>query len=93
MDIDVQAYDGEARAFFNSQNLAEHIDQVFDIVRVSGVVMTNDPFAEAEGQIWSSDVDAQVGLRRHDGVGEAGEDRGLARREHGQWGHGRAGYL
>src|SRR6185436_14032581 len=34
----------EARAFFNSRRLSEHIDHVFDIARVSGVVMTNDPF-------------------------------------------------
>jgi hypothetical protein len=47
----------EARAFFASQNLREHIDQVFDIARVSGVVMTNDPFDETEGQIWNSGVE------------------------------------
>ena len=47
----------EARAFFASQNLREHIDQVFDIARVSGVVMTNDPLDEAEGQIWNSEVE------------------------------------
>ncbi|HXR98995.1 MAG TPA: hypothetical protein VN724_00445 [Pyrinomonadaceae bacterium] len=45
----------EARAFFNSRRLSEHIDHVFDIARVSGVVMTNDPFDETEGQIWKSD--------------------------------------
>src|SRR5215510_10313359 len=44
----------ESRAFFASQELREHIDQVFDIARVSGVVMTNDPLDEAEGQIWNS---------------------------------------
>lgn len=44
----------EARAFFNSQRLTEHIDRVFDIARVTGVVMTNDPLDEAEGQIWNS---------------------------------------
>ena len=48
----------EARAFFSSRRLAEHIDHVFDIARVSGVVMTNDPFDETEGQIWKSDVSA-----------------------------------
>ena len=47
----------EARAFFASQNLREHIDQVFDIARVSGVVMTNDPLDEAEGQIWNGGVE------------------------------------
>jgi hypothetical protein len=48
----------EARAFFNSRRLGEHIDHVFDIARVSGVVMTNDPFDETEGQIWKSTVSA-----------------------------------
>ncbi len=47
---------GEARAFFNSRRVSEHIDRVFDIARVSGVVMTNDPFDEAESEIWKSDV-------------------------------------
>ena len=46
----------EARAFFNSRSLTEHIDQVFDIAGVSGVVMTNDPFDKTEDQIWRSDV-------------------------------------
>lgn len=48
----------EARAFFNSRRVGEHIDRVFDIARVSGVVMTNDPFDDAEGEIWNSDVSA-----------------------------------
>ena len=47
----------EARAFFASQDIREHIDQVFDIARVTGVVMTNDPLDEAEGQIWNSGVE------------------------------------
>ena len=49
---------GEARAFFNSRRVDEHIDRVFDIARVSGVVMTNDPFDDTEGEIWKSDVGA-----------------------------------
>jgi len=49
---------GEARAFFNSRRVNEHIDSVFDIARVSGVVMTNDPFDDAEGDIWKRDVSA-----------------------------------
>ena len=53
--LDTRAPDlREARTFFNSQNLSEHIDQVFDIAGVSGVVMTNDPLDEAEGQIWKN---------------------------------------
>ena len=51
--LDTRAPDlKEARAFFNSQRLAEHIDQVFHIARVSGVVMTNDPLDEKERSQW-----------------------------------------
>lgn len=58
-DLDTRADNlKEARAFFNSRRVAEHIDRVFDIVRVTGVVMTNDPLDEAEGKIWTSGVDA-----------------------------------
>ncbi len=49
---------GEAREFFNSRRVDEHIDRVFDIARVSGVVMTNDPFDDTEAEIWKSDVSA-----------------------------------
>jgi len=55
--LDTRAPDlKEARAFFNSQTLAEHLDQVFDIAGVSGVVMTNDPFDDAEDQLWTSSI-------------------------------------
>jgi hypothetical protein len=55
--LDTRAPDlKEARAFFNSQRLAEHLDQVFDVARVSGVVMTNDPFDDAEDRLWNSRV-------------------------------------
>jgi hypothetical protein len=53
----------EARAFFNSRRMAEHIDRVFDIAQVSGVVMTNDPFDDAESEIWKSDVSADPRFR------------------------------
>ena len=56
--LDTRAQDlKEARAFFNSQPLAEHIDHVFDIARVSGVVMTNDPLDQAEARLLKADVD------------------------------------
>lgn len=48
----------EARAFFKSRRVSDHIDRVFDIARVSGVVMTNDPFDDTESQIWKSEVNA-----------------------------------
>ncbi|HKV37348.1 MAG TPA: hypothetical protein VJP89_23595 [Pyrinomonadaceae bacterium] len=55
--LDTRAEDlKEAREFFRTQRLAEHIDQVFEIARVSGVVMTNDPLDEAESEIWKADV-------------------------------------
>lgn len=55
--LDTRAPDlREARAFFNSQRLAEHLDQVFDIAGVSGVVMTNDPFDDAEDRLWNGSI-------------------------------------
>lgn len=56
--LDTRAPDlTEARAFFNSRTLREHIDQVFDLALVSDVVMTNDPLDKAEVQIWKDDID------------------------------------
>jgi hypothetical protein len=56
--LDTRAPDlKEARAFFNSQRPGEHIDHVFDIAHVSGVVMTNDPLDEAESETWKNTVD------------------------------------
>ena len=52
--LDTRAPDlKEARAFFNSQRLPEHIDQVFDVARVSSVVMTNDPLDDKEHPLWA----------------------------------------
>jgi len=57
--LDTRATDlKEARAFFNSRRLAEHIDHVFDIAHVSGVVMTNDPFDETEDRFWEKGISA-----------------------------------
>ncbi len=56
--IDTRARDlKEAREFFNSRSLPEHVDHVFELARVSGVVMTNDPFDEAEDEIWQNQID------------------------------------
>lgn len=44
----------EARAFFKSQPLSEHIEHVFDIARVTSVVMTNDPLDQKENQVWTN---------------------------------------
>jgi hypothetical protein len=56
-DLDTRATNlEEARAFFSSRDIGEHLDHVFDIAQVSGVVMTNDPFDDAEDQLWNSGV-------------------------------------
>ena len=55
--LDTRATDlKEAREFFTSRNIGEHVEQVFDIANVSGVVMTNDPFDETEDRFWKSGI-------------------------------------
>jgi len=55
--LDTRAADlKEAREFFNSRTLREHIEHVFDLALVSDVVMTNDPLDEAEAQVWKDGV-------------------------------------
>lgn len=62
--LDTRAADlKEARAFFNSRRLPEHVEHVFDIARVSSVVMTNDPFDEMEDRIWGSNGTADSRFR------------------------------
>ena len=56
--IDTRARDlKEAREFFNSRSLPDHVDHVFELAHVSSVVMTNDPFDEAEDEIWQNQID------------------------------------
>ena len=56
--IDTRAKDlKEAREFFNSRSLPEHVDHVFELAHVNSVVMTNDPFDEAEDEIWQNKID------------------------------------
>src|SRR5438128_4211519 len=43
----------EARAFFRSQVVHEHLDRVLHTACVSDVVMTNDPFNEQEVVLWN----------------------------------------
>jgi hypothetical protein len=58
LGLDTRADDlNEARAFFASQTRGDLIDQVFDIARVSSVVMTNDALDETEGRVWNSGVE------------------------------------
>lgn len=56
--LDTRAADlKEAREFFNSRTLREHVEHVFDLAFVSDVVMTNDPLDEAEARMWKDGVD------------------------------------
>jgi hypothetical protein len=42
----------EARAFFQTQSLEDHIQRVFDMAGISLVVMTNDPLDPDEAPAW-----------------------------------------
>ena len=56
--IDTRARDlKEAREFFSSRSLPDHVDHVFELANVSSVVMTNDPFDEGEDEIWQNRID------------------------------------
>jgi hypothetical protein len=48
----------EARAFFSSQSLEDHIRNVFRLAGARTVVMTNDPLDPVEGPIWMKGVTA-----------------------------------
>ncbi|HEU4770177.1 MAG TPA: hypothetical protein VFS77_22610 [Pyrinomonadaceae bacterium] len=53
--LDTRAPDlKEAREFFNSRTLGDHIDHVFNIARVNSIVMTNDPLDDAEARFWQN---------------------------------------
>jgi hypothetical protein len=55
--LDTRAGDlKDVRRFFESRTLPDHLDQVFKMARVSGVVMTNDPFDITESQIWNGGI-------------------------------------
>jgi len=47
----------EAREFFRSQDIDEHIGRVMDLAGVSDVVMTNDPLDPDEQRVWGSGVE------------------------------------
>jgi hypothetical protein len=51
----------QAREYFRSQTLEQHIGRVFELAGVSDVVMTNDPLDPAEAPFWmqGSPVDAR----------------------------------
>src|SRR5437868_3675735 len=55
LGLDPAANDlSEARRYFASQNLSEHLERVLKIANVKDVVMTNDPFDPAEAAVWAS---------------------------------------
>jgi hypothetical protein len=49
----------EARSYFRSRSIQEHLDVVFDLARVTDVVMTNDLFNTQEARVWETrdDID------------------------------------
>ena len=56
--LDTRARDlKEARAFFASQTSSDLVDHVFDIARVSSVVMTNDALDDTEDRLWNGGVE------------------------------------
>ena len=46
----------EARAFFASLKMKDHIDRILEMACVSDVVMTNDPLNEQETNVWNSSI-------------------------------------
>jgi hypothetical protein len=59
LGIDVSRRDlGPARAHFAHTRLESHLNKVFELANLEGVVMTNDPFDEPERSVWMR------GLRR-----------------------------
>ena len=87
--LDTRASDlKEAREFFNSRTVAEHIDSVFDLALVSDVVMTNNPLDEEEAQLWRNGVDFDRRFRsslRLDGLLQRVEDASSTRRLLDEW--------
>lgn len=78
----------EAREFFNSRTITEHIDSVFDLALVSDVVMTNNPLDEAEAQLWRDGVDLDRRFRsslRLDDLLQLEEDVPSMRRFLDEW--------
>jgi hypothetical protein len=53
----------EARAFFSSQRIEDHIENVFRIANVSQAVMTNDPFNPDEANMWNRGFSRHPRLR------------------------------
>lgn len=64
LGLDVAARDLNGyREWFNAQETAAHVDQVFATARLKCAVMTNDPFDPIERPVWATDY--QTGGRFH----------------------------
>lgn len=87
--LDTRAPDlKEAREFFNSRTLREHIEHVFDLALVNDLVMTNDPLDEAEARMWRGGVHLDRRFRsslRLDRLLNSGEDVLSTRRFLDEW--------
>jgi hypothetical protein len=56
--LDVASRDlASYRAYFESLSVDEHTDRVFELAGVDSVVMTNDPFSDAERPLWMDGVE------------------------------------
>ena len=53
MDLSTRNLDGY-RAYFERQKTEDFVDKVFEVAGVETTVMTNDPFDEAEREVWLS---------------------------------------
>jgi hypothetical protein len=53
----------EARAFFASRQISEHIDHVFKLAGISEAVMTNDPLDPDEAPLWQRGVEPDPRFR------------------------------
>ena len=51
LDVSSRSLD-DFRAFFARQELGTYVSRVFELAGVESVVMTNDPFDEAERRVW-----------------------------------------
>jgi hypothetical protein len=51
----------EARAYFAAQPIEEHIENVYRVAGIRSVIMTNDPFDEAERPAWTAAMDKGCG--------------------------------
>ena len=62
--LDVASRDLHAfREYFRAQNVEEHINTVFDRAGIRGVVMTNNPFDDAERAVWKAGFDPDPRFR------------------------------